>query len=235
MAMPAPPRPRWLIIVQRERHDLYRDLCRNVAPDGSVRIILDRRQTERRRETTRTEPDRRRRERRQGLSARDAELWAVAGLRLFYQDEDMQVYEVSAEASAVAEPRASFSPGRRAVLVIDDDRGVREIVSEFLDLLGLEPQGAATGAEGLALFESGVYDLVVTDLSMPGMTGWEVVEAVRRRVPGQAVIMMSGSASELDVGRARQQDVTLLRKPVGLEELKRAVELVIRSGPSRGL
>ena len=70
---------------------------------------------------------------------------------------------------------------RRRALVIDDDAGVRALLCEFLQLLQCGVRDAATGAEGLALIEEGDYDLVVTDLMMPDLTGWDVAGAVRHR------------------------------------------------------
>jgi CheY-like chemotaxis protein len=213
--------------VQRDRPHLYRDLRQSFAADGRVQVILDRRQHDRRRDVAGVGPERRRAQRRTGLTARDTELWEHLGFRLFYRDEDMRVYEASAD---VGPPEAgSTSPGaaRLRVLVIDDDPNIRELVSELLGVFGLEARGAASGMEALALFEAGAYDLVVTDLAMPGMTGWGVVEAVRRHHPAPPVIMITGSASTADLTRARQEGVTLLLKPVMPEELKRAVERVL--------
>ncbi len=127
-----------------------------------------------------------------------------------------------------ARPSPSCKAPRPRALVIDDQAAIRDLLREILGLLGFEVDGAASGAEGLALFEQRAYDLVTTDLMMPGMTGWEVVEAIRRRAPGLGVIMVTGSASNLDTERAKEQAVTLLPKPFRLEELKGAVEQALR-------
>jgi CheY-like chemotaxis protein len=227
MPTASPRPPRWLIIVQRDRPHLYRDLHQSFAADGRVQVILDRRQDDRRREVAGVGPDRRRRQRRTGLTARDAELWEHLGLRLFYRDEDMRVYEASADAGPSDAGSTSPVAARPRVLVIDDDPNVRELVSELLGVFGLEVRDAASGTEALALFEASAYDLVVTDLAMPGMTGWGVIEAVRQHHPAPPVIMITGSASTADLARARQEGVTLLLKPVMPEELKRAVERIL--------
>lgn len=126
------------------------------------------------------------------------------------------------------EPLGRAGARRSRVLVIDDETPVRELVCEFLRLLGNEATGVATGREGLAVFEGAAYDLVVTDLSMPGMTGWELVAAVQQCAPAVGVIMMTASATTLDADRAREAGVTLLLKPFGLQDLRDAVEHALR-------
>jgi CheY-like chemotaxis protein len=69
------------------------------------------------------------------------------------------------------------------LLVIDDDPPVRSVPRDLLSGLGYEVDDASGGAEGLALFRHGGYDLVLTDLG--GMSGWEVAEAFDRYHPGR--------------------------------------------------
>jgi hypothetical protein len=85
--------PRWLIVVRRERLDLYADLRRNFEGDGRVKVILDRRERTRRTATAPMGTDRRRSDRRKPPPAREAAMWEDAGFRLFYRGEDMRVYE----------------------------------------------------------------------------------------------------------------------------------------------
>src|SRR5436309_8924388 len=103
------------------------------------------------------------------------------------------------------------------LLVIDDEPAVREISCEFLQMLGYEVEGARNGADGLALLARQSFDLVMTDLRMPVLDGWGVVEGVRRIAPGVPVIMLSGSNEGEE--RAGACGVSLVLKPVGLAEL----------------
>ena len=80
------------------------------------------------------------------------------------------------------------------------------------------------GAAGLARYQSERYTAVITDFLMPGMDGFEVVAALRTIDPHVRVIMLTGSAAEMTVGRARESGVTLLHKPIALQELKAAVD-----------
>ena len=67
------------------------------------------------------------------------------------------------------------------VLVIDDQPLLRDVLAEFLELLGHEADLAADGREGLARFDPSVHQIVLTDFLMPGLTGLEVAAAIRAR------------------------------------------------------
>jgi CheY-like chemotaxis protein len=120
-------------------------------------------------------------------------------------------------------------PCRPRALVIDDNESVCEALCELLWMIGFEAEGAMSGTQGLALLDQRAFDLVTTDLMMPGLTGWEVVEAVRARAPATQIIMITGSVSNLDMDRARAMSLALLPKPLRLEDLRRALKLDRRS------
>ena len=109
-------------------------------------------------------------------------------------------------------------PHRRRVLVVEDRSDVRALLLDVLALIDCEVDESADGSEGLARFSERPYDVVVTDLLMPGMTGWELTEAIRRKSPEVPVILVSGSATEDDIDRARAEGFVLLRKPIAIAE-----------------
>ena len=85
---------------------------------------------------------------------------------------------------------------------------------ELLWTVGFDAKGAISGAEELALFDLRAFDLVTTDLRMPGLTGWEVVDAVRRSAPTTPVLLITALATDLDRYRARAMNVVVLSKPL---------------------
>ena len=109
------------------------------------------------------------------------------------------------------------------VLVIEDDPAVRDSVQAFLEYFGYECEIAADGPNGLKRFEGHTWDLVITDLTLPGMTGWQVIDAIRGRVPRVPVIVITGVDDPGVRTQARQSQVSLLLKPFGLDVLKAAL------------
>ena len=109
------------------------------------------------------------------------------------------------------------------VLVIDDESHVRGLLCELLNVWGYEADAASSGREGIARFAQGRYDLVLTDLVMPGLTGLEVAETVRHADPDVSVIMFTGSGADLHL-HGRRLGFTLLRKPLEVQGLETAVK-----------
>jgi len=109
------------------------------------------------------------------------------------------------------------------VLLIDDDPIVRDSIRALLEYLGYECGIAADGPSGLKRFEGETWDLVTTDMMLPGMTGWQVIDAIRGRVPGVPAIVITGVDDPRVRTRARQCQVSLLLKPFSLDVLKAAL------------
>ena len=97
------------------------------------------------------------------------------------------------------------------------------LLGDLLSAWGYDAVVAADGVEGLALFERGAYDVVLTDFAMPNVTGLDVVAAVRDRDPSIAVILFTGFMGELD-GEDQRLGVTVLRKPLDIDGLHRALQ-----------
>jgi CheY-like chemotaxis protein len=130
--------------------------------------------------------------------------------------------ELSARVIAGPPGRSSVSLCRPRALVIDDEARVRAFVGDAVDSLGYSVDEAEDGAQGLMLLDQHRYELLITDLRMPQMSGWEIIEALarQRRLP---IIIMSGFITPADEARAREAGLAILRKPFGVAELKRAI------------
>ncbi|HEX7479257.1 MAG TPA: response regulator [Polyangiales bacterium] len=130
-------------------------------------------------------------------------------------------------SSAVARPVATANATHRGtVLVTDDDPVVRRAVTRFLKSWGCRVLDAAAPVEALAILEREAVDLLVTDLVMPEMSGYELAQRALRRAPKLGVIYMSGYqpetlASTIPEGGLR--DAVFLQKPFDVPALKRAV------------
>ena len=81
------------------------------------------------------------------------------------------------------------------ILVIDDDDAVRAAIKAILDFEGHEAVLACDGRQGLEALDEGVFDLLIVDIFMPGMDGFETIRFVRRIKPGIPIIVISGASS----------------------------------------
>ena len=123
--------------------------------------------------------------------------------------------------------RTSGEHGRRALL-IDDNKAVRGALYEIVKGLGYDTDAAASGREGLALFETNHYDVVLTDVLMPGMTGFEVLEAVRLRNPKIPVVIVTAAAIDDADWRVTRPGVALVHKPVDVAYLESTLAQVLQ-------
>ena len=113
---------------------------------------------------------------------------------------------------------------RTRVLVVDDEPFVREMVRDFLAVLGLESDGAASASEGLAMVAEQSYELVVTDYLMPGMNGLEFAEKLRDEHPHLEVILLTGSVLPDLIDRIRGIGFEVLNKPFRFDAFKELIE-----------
>jgi CheY-like chemotaxis protein len=109
---------------------------------------------------------------------------------------------------------------QRPVLVVEDEHDLRETVSELLEYDGFRVIQAANGREALALANKTDPCLIVLDLMMPVMTGWQVMETLEQegRLDSTPVVIVSASHDAPAGARA------FLPKPFGLEALLETVE-----------
>jgi len=109
------------------------------------------------------------------------------------------------------------------ILLIEDDALVRDVVVDMLKILGHTVIATAGGRQGVARLEAGdPVDVVLTDLKMPGMSGWEVVRAVRERWPALPIGIITGNPDLLS--ESPELVGVVIRKPVSLEVLREAIK-----------
>lgn len=112
------------------------------------------------------------------------------------------------------------------ILVIDDENNIRLMVRLALQSAGHAVETASDGAEGLGKFGDGaLFDVVLLDQRMPGLSGLEVLRAIKTRQNAARVVMMSAFGTVDLVGEARQSGaLDFLRKPFTLETLREVVQ-----------
>ena len=119
---------------------------------------------------------------------------------------------------------------RFTVLIVDDEKNIREGLAEALDLDGYAVKTAADGAEGLKAVETSEVDLVITDLKMPGLSGEELLRTLAGRYPGLPVIVLTGHGTIEDAVEAmRFGAFDFLTKPVNIDHLSLLVKRALES------
>jgi CheY-like chemotaxis protein len=126
-------------------------------------------------------------------------------------------------AVAPAVPTTNQNAPRR-VLVVDDEPTVRQTLADLLRAAGHTVIEAESGAAGLGALQSSPVDLVLSDLGMPEMTGWDVARAIKATTPATPVILLTGWGDQL-VGEAGGREAVdrVLGKPVRLKDLLAAI------------
>jgi excisionase family DNA binding protein len=134
--------------------------------------------------------------------------------------------------SFLAGSRGLPARGTPLVLVVDDDMRLREFVRVNLEMDGYAVREAATAEEGLAALEEESPDLILLDVMMPGMDGWEMLRRVQEQhgVGTIPVIMFSGKVDEGTAERATERGAqAFLGKPFDPQQLIESTKQLIRA------
>ncbi|HEX8727619.1 MAG TPA: response regulator transcription factor [Ktedonobacterales bacterium] len=117
---------------------------------------------------------------------------------------------------------------RRRVLIVDDEQTVREVVGQYLEIEGYQVLQAESGPEGLRIAEATPPDLVILDLTLPGMDGLEVCRRLRA-VSAIPILMLTARAEDADklLGFGIGAD-DYLTKPFNPRELVARVQAIMR-------
>lgn len=121
---------------------------------------------------------------------------------------------IAAEAAVhkiVAKPEAQAT-GSARILVVDDDPEVSEVLELMIKKLGHEVTVINSGKEAIGAFKEGQYDMVVTDLGMPDISGREVAKAVKKEKPDTPVLLITGWGVQLELDEMPEID-DLIAKP----------------------
>ncbi|MCB1183252.1 sigma-54-dependent Fis family transcriptional regulator [bacterium] len=118
------------------------------------------------------------------------------------------------------------------ILIVDDEATIRESLRESLQAEGYDAEIAESGEEALARTHREVYDLVVTDLRLPGVSGLEILQALRNQGNSTPVIMMTAYGDvDTAVSAMRSGAYDFIPKPFKLSDIKKQVRAALRAAP----
>jgi len=123
---------------------------------------------------------------------------------------------------------------RPAVLVVEDDPAIRRGLVDSLSFSGYDVRETGDGAEGLRLALGGALDLVLLDIALPGLSGFDLLSELRRSRPSLPVIMVTARGAEEDRVRGLRTGADdYVVKPFSSSELLARVEAVLRRSAER--
>jgi DNA-binding NtrC family response regulator len=112
-------------------------------------------------------------------------------------------------------------PASKRVLLVEDNTDLLDLTLMMLEELGHEASGVVSAEEALVLLETEAYGMLVTDVTLPKMSGVELVGRVRARYPHMPVVVASGYGRSSDLDGV---EVRYLKKPYQLMDLHKVVE-----------
>ena len=118
---------------------------------------------------------------------------------------------------------------KTTILLIDDDDSLRRVIEFSLSEAGYSVKAAAGGEEGLRLFDAGAFDAVITDITMPGVDGMQVLAKVRERDEAVPVIVITAYGTiESAVEAMRQGAFDYITKPFNRDELRITLDKALK-------
>lgn len=126
-------------------------------------------------------------------------------------------------------------PARPGVLVIDDERGFRELMQLEMGARGYDVRVAADGDVGLRALESRSFEVVLCDHTMPGLSGAALVKVLKRARPEAEIIMVTGFVPEEGLAELRAAGAReIVAKPFDMDDLAERIGRAARKEPVGG-
>ena len=115
------------------------------------------------------------------------------------------------------------------ILIVDDDPEVNEVLELMLTQMGHEVTAVTQGQEAIARLGQDTYDMVITDVFMPEVSGWEVVEAVKQKSPETPVVFITGWGAQLDREQINGSGVDgIITKPFSKQAISDEIARVLK-------
>jgi DNA-binding NtrC family response regulator len=120
--------------------------------------------------------------------------------------------------------------GKKRILIIEDDEEMRSLLKEFLNEEGYETDSVDNGSEAYRRLVMELFDLIITDIRMPGLTGLDILPGVKKLQPEASVIAITAFGSEEVHHKVFERGATAyLEKPLHLENLRELVQRIVSS------
>jgi DNA-binding NtrC family response regulator len=114
------------------------------------------------------------------------------------------------------------------ILIIEDDKEMRSLLEDILDEEGFETESVSNGSDGLQELTKEPFDLVITDIRMPGLTGLDILPIIKKLQPHASVIVITAFGNEEVYRRSFEKGAAgYLEKPIHMDKLKTLVHEMV--------
>jgi CheY-like chemotaxis protein len=166
------------------------------------------------------------------VTSSDGPRFLVEAIHTVLQVRDCQQFD-----AASAEPGSPLgetppAPAKCQILVVDDDPGVRDSITMTIVAAGYDVIAAEDGFRALSQLKKGLPDVVLSDLDMPGMSGFELLSVIRRRFPQISTVAMSGAYTDDELPFGVIAD-GFFAKGSQSRNLLRTIQRLLRTAPAR--
>lgn len=171
----------------------------------------------------------------QALQARPSDVFlkpVASGVCYFASDKTganpaFLSFKIPLKQARTAEPSVGSRTKSIRILAIDDQEVILDLISAMCQSLGYEVQTASTGTEGVKLAATSKFDIVLTDLAMPDITGLDAARQIRKLHPETPIVLVTGWEAGLDHAEVEAAGITeVLIKPFRIEQLTDIVRSV---------
>ena len=121
--------------------------------------------------------------------------------------------------------------GKKRILIIEDDNEMKSLLKEFIEEEGYTIDSVDNGLKALEKLVRQPFDLIITDIRMPGLTGLDILPRLKKFQPDVFIIVISAFGGERACRRAFERGATAyIEKPIDLQKLKTLIHDLISSG-----
>ncbi|KAA3618323.1 MAG: response regulator [Calditrichaeota bacterium] len=122
--------------------------------------------------------------------------------------------------NSLSDCNASNNSLKAKILLIEDEELIRELYADALRHSGFELILVEDGEKGLEKWQQDKFSMLITDIGLPGMSGWEVIESIRKKNNNVPIIIISGWGNQVEFIRGKELNVShILSKPIDLLSL----------------
>jgi CheY-like chemotaxis protein len=125
---------------------------------------------------------------------------------------------------------------KESILIVENEEDIRCLLTDILVTEGHKVHSASNGIDALELFNQKQFDLVLTDLGMPVMSGWEVANEIKKRAPEVIIAVITGWGTQLDQSELDKNGVNIVvNKPFRVQHILNMVQEAreIKNGTER--